>query len=107
MRYIPPTALVVLALFQAFSCGCIVQMAEHQSVHYAQVIIRPVFLYVILGLGTAFVAGCARLEMFEAADKRRKQLHDWAVIGLAVYSITASIVLFYTIKPWLRQILYL
>ncbi|MFA6288165.1 MAG: hypothetical protein WC661_12345 [Opitutaceae bacterium] len=107
MKYVAPAALAIIALFQAFASWCVIQMVQHQSEHHAQTIIEPTLLYVILVLGIVFVIGCTALEIFGKKEGRNWRFLDLGVIGFTVYSIPASIILFYIIKPWLRQILYL
>ena len=107
MKYVAPVALAMIALFQAFASWSVIQMVQHQSEHHAQMIIDPALLYSILILGVLFVVGCAGIEIIGKKEVRSRLFLDLGVIGFTVYSIPASIILFYTIKPWLRQILYL
>jgi len=107
MKYVAPVALAIVALFQAFASWCVIQMVQHQSEHHAQAIIEPTLLYVILFFGIIFVIGCAGLEIFGNKEGQNGRFLGFGVIGFAAYSIPASVILFYTIKPWLRQILYL
>jgi hypothetical protein len=107
MKYVAPVALATIALFQAFASWGVIQMVQHQSEHHEKTIIDPTLLYVILFLGVLFVIGCTGLEIFGKNEGRNRRFLDLGLTGFAVYSIPASIILFYTIKPWLRQILYL
>jgi ABC-type branched-subunit amino acid transport system permease subunit len=107
MKYVAPVSLAIIALFQAFASWGVIQMVQYQSEHYEKMIIDPTLLYVILSLGILFVIGCTGLEIFGKKEDRSRRFLGLGVIGFAVYSIPASIILFYTVKPWLRQILYI
>lgn len=107
MKHAAPIALAIIALFQGSASWSVVQMAQHQSEHHDQVTIQPVLLYTVLLIGIICVLICTGLAMSRDAANKSRQFLDLAVIVFTTYSIPAAIILFYTIKPWLRQVLYL
>jgi len=58
-------------------------------------------------IGITCVLTCTGLAIFNGIANKSRHYLDVAVIVFTAYSIPASIILFYTIKPWLRQVLYL
>lgn len=107
MKHAAPISLATISLFQALASWFVIQMVQHQSEHHDKLIIQAYPLYAILLSGVACVLTCVALEIRGNQVKRPRQFMDLGVIAFAVYSIPASVILFYTIKPWLRQILYL
>jgi len=107
MKRAAPIALAIIALFQGMASWSVIQMARHQSEHHEQVTIHPTLLYTVLLLGITCVITCTGLAVFRDTANKSGHFLNVAVIAFTTYSIPAAIILFYTIKPWLRQVLYL
>lgn len=107
MKHAAPIALAIIALFQGLASWSVIQMAQHQSEHHDQVTIQPALLYTVLVIGITCVLTCTGLAMSRNAESKSRHFLEIAVIAFTTYSIPAAIILFYTIKPWLRQVLYL